>query len=280
MKRMCPCPAARLPALLLLCAVAWAGAAAPLVAPPAERPLRVLFVGNSYTFYNNLPQVFVAVARAAHPGRPAPEVELVAAGGATLDDLLGLPRFDATLRRGPWDVVVLQERGGLLACLTTMQRPVPTDCAASVGAHRKMIKAARAAGARSVLLFGTWQMGTREAGAASRGTRKLAGMLDVPMLDLAAMLFAAARADPGSRWFTADDHPHRLGSLLMASALWSKISGEPPPALPFDAEVPEYTGYHPLRRRAAAEAAAPRFRLQADQARMQVIARAIAAGRE
>lgn len=245
---------------------------------PADRAPRVLFVGNSYTFFNNLPAVFVAVARAARPERPAPEVDMVAAGGATLDDLLGLPRFEATLGRGPWDVVVLQERGGLLACLTTMQRPVPTDCAKSVSAHRKMIKAARAAGARSVLLFGTWQMGTREAGAASRGTRKLAGMLDVPMLDLAAMLFAAERADPAGRWFTADDHPHRLGTLLIASALWSKISGEPPLALPFDAEVPEYTGYHPLRRRAAAEAAAPRYRLQADEARMRVIARAIAAG--
>ncbi len=245
---------------------------------PAERPLRVLFVGNSYTFFNNLPAVFVAVARSAQPGLPAPEVEMVAAGGATLDDLLGLPRFDATLRRGPWDVVVLQERGGLLACLTTVQRPMPTDCARSVSAHRRMARAARAAGAREVLLFGTWQMGTREAGAASRGTRKLGSLLGLPVVDLAAMLFAAARADPASRWFTADDHPHRLGTLLIACALWSRISGAPPPQQPLDVEVPEYTGYHPLRRRAAAEAAAPRYRLQADAARMQVIARAIAAG--
>jgi hypothetical protein len=266
-------------ALVLPCASAPASGAAPTpVGPPTERPLRVLFVGNSYTFYNNLPQVFVTVATAAMPGRPPPEVEMVAAGGATLDDLLGLPRFAATLRRGPWDVMVLQERGGLLACLTTMQRPMPTECAASVGAHRKMLKAARAAGVRRSVLFGTWQMGTREAGAASRGTRKLAGMLDVPMLDFAAMLFAAERADPASRWFTEDDHPHQLGTLLIASALWSHVSGMPPHAQAVDFEIPQYTGYHPLRRRAAAEAAAPRYRLQADEARMQVIAQAIGAG--
>ena len=31
-------------------------------------PLRVLFIGNSYTYYNNLPEIFVALAKAARPG--------------------------------------------------------------------------------------------------------------------------------------------------------------------------------------------------------------------
>lgn len=240
---------------------------------PADRPLRVLFVGNSYTFFNNLPAVFIEAARFARPGLPPPEVEMVAAGGATLDDLLTLPRWDGALERGPWDVVVLQERGGVLACLTTLQRPLPTDCATSVAAHRKMAKAARASGARRVLLFGTWQMGTREPGAASRGTRKLGSMLDLPVLDLAAMLFAAERADPGP-WFTGDDHPHRLGTLLIAFALWQALSGDAVPVRDFAATVPEYTGHRGRRARQAVDA--PTYVLRASAAQMQVIESAIA----
>ena len=239
---------------------------------PADRALRVLFVGNSYTFFNNLPAVFVEAARFAHPGLLAPDVEMVAAGGATLDDLLTLPRWEGALKRGPWDVVVLQERGGLLACLTTLQRPLPTDCATSVSAHRRMMKAARAAGARRVLLSGTWQMGTREPGAASRGTRKLGATLGVPVVDLAAMLFAAERADPGP-WFTGDDHPHRLGTLLIAFALWQALSGDAVPPRDFEATVPEYTGHRGRRARQSAEA--PIYVLRASAAQMGVIGAAI-----
>jgi hypothetical protein len=241
---------------------------------PTERPLRVLFVGNSYTFFNNLPAVFVEAARFARPGLPAPEVEMVAAGGATLDDLLTLPRWEGALGRGPWDVVVLQERGGVLACLTTLQRPLPTDCATSVSAHRKMTKASRAAGATRVLLFGTWQMGTREPGAASRGTRKLGSMLDLPVVDLGAMLFAAERADPGP-WFTGDDHPHRLGTLLIAFALWQAMSGDAVPPRDFEATVPEYTGHRGRRARQGGDGA-PTYVLRASAAQMAVIAAAIA----
>ncbi|HEX6880418.1 MAG TPA: hypothetical protein VF135_08650, partial [Terriglobales bacterium] len=31
-----------------------------------EKPLRILFVGNSYIFYNNLPEVFAKLGEAGH----------------------------------------------------------------------------------------------------------------------------------------------------------------------------------------------------------------------
>jgi hypothetical protein len=247
-------------------------------ASPA-RPLRVLFVGNSYTFFSNMPAVFSAVGSFARPDLPTPQTEMVVAGAATLDDLLGLPGYAAALRRGPWDAVVLQERGGVLACLVTGQRPLPTDCATSVSAHRKMIRMARDAGVAKVLLFGTWQMGTREAGAASRGTRVLAGRLGVPALDIGAMLFRAQRADPSSRWFTEDDHPHRLGSLLIAAAFWSTLAGEPVPVRAFEAQIEDYTGQRVRhgRKASAPVERGPTYRLAASAQQMQVIVDAIAA---
>ena len=85
----------------------FASAAASPAAGPA-RPLRVLFVGNSYTSVNHLPVIFKEIATSA--GCPAPEVEAVTPGGKTLEwhlkDAKSLEKIDA----GGWDVVVLQEQ--------------------------------------------------------------------------------------------------------------------------------------------------------------------------
>ena len=49
----------------------------------ADGPMRVLFIGNSYTYVNDLPMVVADLASAAHEARPfRPDVVLV--GGATL----------------------------------------------------------------------------------------------------------------------------------------------------------------------------------------------------
>jgi hypothetical protein len=119
-------------------------------------------------------------------------------------------------------------------------------------------------------------MGTREPGAASRGTRKLGAMLGVPVVDVAAMLFDAERADASTPWFTGDDHPHRLGTLLIAAAFWQRISGQPVPPGAFSADVEEYTGHRPRRGRAAQQTG-PTWSLRASAAQMDVIAQAIAA---
>jgi len=60
--------------------------AAVLDGPDAARaaePLRVLFIGNSYTYVNNAPEIFAALARAAMPDREV-ETRMVAIPGATL----------------------------------------------------------------------------------------------------------------------------------------------------------------------------------------------------
>lgn len=73
----------------------------------AEEALSVLFVGNSYTFVNDLPQVFREVVAGA--GRPEPTVVCRALGGKTL----GWYCTDAELAAkldARYDVAVLQEQ--------------------------------------------------------------------------------------------------------------------------------------------------------------------------
>jgi hypothetical protein len=69
--------------------------------------IRVLFIGNSYTFQNNLPVIFKELCDAAD--RPM-DVEMVAEGGKSLDwHLYQNPKTIQVIENGPWDIVVLQD---------------------------------------------------------------------------------------------------------------------------------------------------------------------------
>jgi hypothetical protein len=257
--------------VILLLMFATARAAEPTAASP-----RVLFVGNSYTFVNNLPAVFSAVGRYAHPQAPAPETDMVVAPGATLADLVDGYRYEALLERGHFDYVVLQERGGILACLTTGQRPLPTECAVSVDAHRRMAKMAKAAGAK-VVIFGTWPMRPGEQGPVSRGTRQVASRLHLPFVDVGAALQRARVADKSLRLFLPDDHPDHHGTLLAAMMLWQAITGERLQAGAFEARVPEFTGLRKLRVKPGAKPEPParEFTLAASAEQMASLLAAI-----
>ena len=72
-------------------------------------PGRVLFVGNSFTYYNGGLETHVKqLALAADPKRHF-ETERATKGGATLKILDGLPFVHEKIRSGAYDVVVLQE---------------------------------------------------------------------------------------------------------------------------------------------------------------------------
>src|SRR5688572_18130809 len=75
----------------------------------SAKPLRVLFIGNSYTFFNGgLGTLVQQLALSAKHGRPLDFVE-VTKGGQTLEGHWKDGRALAAIRRGGWDVVVLQE---------------------------------------------------------------------------------------------------------------------------------------------------------------------------
>jgi hypothetical protein len=90
----------------LFALAAYACAGFQLLAAPDEKPgppLRVLFIGNSYTHYNNLPEMVAALSG----GRI--ETRMVARGGWTLQQHWDSPEALAAIREGKWDYVVLQE---------------------------------------------------------------------------------------------------------------------------------------------------------------------------
>ena len=72
----------------------------------AEDPQRILFIGNSYTGFNKLPDVFLEVVKSA--GRKEPVVKSATPGGQTLHQQLTQAPSQELIAEGGWDVVVLQ----------------------------------------------------------------------------------------------------------------------------------------------------------------------------
>ena len=80
---------------------------ASLASASAGEPERVLFIGNSYTHVNKLPDVFAEVVKSA--GYKVPVIKSATPGGQTLKQHLTVqPKSLALIDEGKWDVVVLQ----------------------------------------------------------------------------------------------------------------------------------------------------------------------------
>jgi hypothetical protein len=139
-----------------------ADTAAPLL--PAKR---ALFIGNSFTFSNDLPATYRALAGSAEPAREAPFIDSVLYAGYTLTahlaDARGTgsnPRLSTLL--GPdagtpeWTYVVLQEQSQI----PSFPEDDPTRMQ-SVASAVSLSEYAAASGATSVLLM-TWGYATND----------------------------------------------------------------------------------------------------------------------
>ena len=103
--------------------------------------LKVLFVGNSLTYYHDMPAIMIGLIQREQPDRPL-KVAMVTAPGARLRDHFRGGKLKEVLREdGPWDWVVLQEKGGLpLAQPEEVQRDT-----------RLLARQVRESGARPIL---------------------------------------------------------------------------------------------------------------------------------
>jgi hypothetical protein len=103
-------PSRHFPALVLLATVAHTQSA-PVPQAPTVAKQHILFVGNSYTYFNNLPSVLVQFANASQPD--SLDAGMVVEGGATLKSLWEHGEALRTIQQGGWTYVVLQEQSTL-----------------------------------------------------------------------------------------------------------------------------------------------------------------------
>jgi hypothetical protein len=190
------------------------------------KSMRVLFIGNSYTFYNDMPGMIRELAAAAKEERPFVSV-LEAPGGFSLAQQWESGRAAKLVDEGNWDYVVLQEQSQRPS-LTQQQR------------EREMYPAARLLCARirkvdaEPVFFLTWahRAGDREnrpndtyeamQKRLEEGYEEIAEELDAEVVSVGVAWQKALAKRPGlPLWADDGSHPSRMGSYLAACMFYA-----------------------------------------------------------
>jgi len=169
------------------------------------KPIKILFIGNSFTQRNNLPQLF---AHLASKRSIRVEHELVSAGGASLRTHWNAGRAASLIKSGGYDYVVLQEQ-------STLPVKNPRRMAENVLLFAEVIKSA---GARTALYM-TWArqnapQAQQKITDAYQSIGKEVGAIVVPV-GLAWQQFLAEHQEP-VLYDRDQSHPTLAGSYLAA----------------------------------------------------------------
>jgi len=203
-------------------------------APQGGRPVRILFIGNSYTYFNNLPQILQALGHAADE-RIEVRYRIVAEGGATLQDHWEGGSAREAIAGERWDYVVLQEQSTLGDTYLVEGKERVASSDRFVAHATLLVEDIRRNGARPVL-FAHWKRADapmRDQQALDAAFKRLVTATNImPAPVGAAWHFAAARR-PGLELYDDDgSHPAAAGSYLAACTLYATILGRSPVGLP------------------------------------------------
>ncbi len=211
---------------LFLCVLAASAAAAPCRRDP--QVLRVLFIGNSYTYVNDLPLLTRDLATAA--GKRT-EVNMAALGGADLVKLFQNAEVIAKIREGCWDDVVLQDQSELGGYINDPQKYNAESFYWAVRAFHNEI---RAAGAKTIL-FVTWERRDHPVrqDLLYAAYRKMADETGARVAPVGQAWDRAFQERPKVRLHLEDQsHPSLAGSYLAACVFYAVLYGKSPAGLP------------------------------------------------
>jgi hypothetical protein len=185
----------------------------------AEPPRRILFVGNSLTYVNNLPSATASLAP------PDVVVDAFAIPGASLSDDVPNPRVAELLAHGHYSDVVFQERGGNAVCMGTGCFD-GDEFRATERASKALADKAKAGGAR-VFYLGTYQPNPAVVPALIAGERRIATLMGARYIEIGQTWSGLRQADPETAWLHSDgQHPGHATTALMAIRIWQAVSGE------------------------------------------------------
>ena len=186
--------------LLATALIVVAGAA---IAAPTIRT-RILFVGNSLTYYNAMPSMVKELLIANHSDRGV-DVEILAEGGARLEQHLAGDALVKATSSQSFDVVVIQDLGGFPLCSESFP-----GCAGSRESIRKAAELVRHSGARPIW-YSTWQ-GTQETQERlSQEVGVFARTNNIEVSDTGVVLYRYMTRNPRASVLLENGHPTPLG---------------------------------------------------------------------
>ena len=193
--------------------------------PGAEKQpaLRVHFIGNSLTFYHDIPGLVRALSHRVSGGRTL-QVSSSAFPGVTLEWHFSNGLTSESLKNGHYDYVVLQEQSDRLA----------RDPASSTRDLRAAVRMVREAGAKPLLysiMSGTWDSMIQED--LERRLKLIARTEGAEVVPVSEVWQAFHRRNVKDSVFMPDrHHPSPLGSYLAALTFICAIEGQLPRGLP------------------------------------------------
>lgn len=183
--------------------------------------MRVLFLGSSLTYNNDMPHLVQAFAREVGQSL---DVVTVAKGGFSFEDHCKRGAALSTLRKGPWNYVVMQQGPSTL----TASRRNMLEWA------RKLAAPIRQAGARPALYM-VWPSEDRLAyfDEVRTSYQLAAEAVDGMMIPAGEAWRAAWRRDPDVPLYRRDrEHPSPTGSFLAALSIFGMLFDRSPVGLP------------------------------------------------
>lgn len=202
----------------------------------------ILFIGNSLTFYNDMPAMFSELARS---GGHEVQVSTAAEGGWTLADHATSPATGAKLEEQVWDYVVLQEQSVIPS--------LPDERAERLLPAARVLVAKIRAGGGVPMLFMHWahEDGLPRAGHADfdemqaqlqQGIMEVAGELGSMVAPVGIAWQQATSQDPPLDLWQRDGlHPTRQGSYLAACVFYAVVFRQSPEGLAYNAGLPAET---------------------------------------
>ena len=207
-----------------------------------EPTLHMLFIGNSFTFYNDLPGMFTQLACS---GGHKVQTGMAAEGGWTLAEHASSPQTNDKLIQQKWDLVILQEQSLIPAI-------EPSRTLSMVPALRTLVGKVQAAGAQPVL-FMTWgyRDGKPEQGLQNYsemqaqlyyGYMSIAEELHIPVVQVGSA-WARVRSlpNPMDLWQSDGSHPNEQGTYLAACAFYAAVFHQSPQDLSYQAKLSRQT---------------------------------------
>jgi len=214
--------------------LAGCGGSAPTCGPDDGSCLKVLFLGNSYTYVNDLPGTFAGLAWSGGHGVKA---DSMATGGETLAGHLADAGTVARLDLHKWDFVVLQEQSEIPAFEASRQTTMNPSARALVSMIRERNE--------MPMFFMTW---AHSGGLPDSGLPDYPSMqrqIDAGYMGIAQELHAMVapvgdtwsivrRQSPDIElWAPDGSHPSTAGTYLAACVFYAAIFRESPSGLAF-----------------------------------------------
>jgi hypothetical protein len=184
--------------------------------------LRVLFIGNSLTYTNDLPAIVAALAEATKQKRFI--YESIAFPDFSLEDHWNRGAARQTIAKGKWDFVVLQQGPSAL----------PESRALLIEYARRFAAEIRSRGAKPALYM-VWPSVGRfgDFDRVSESYRLAADEVKGALLPAGEAWRAAWRRDASLKLYSPDGlHPSQAGSYLAALVIYEQLYGPSPVGLP------------------------------------------------